>query len=231
MLKFNSIYQGDCLELMKHIPDGSIDLICTDPPYCVGATSNGLKSSYSDLSLIKPFFNEVFQQWQRVLKDGGHAYCFTDWRTYPLLYGVMQKSLTVRNLIVWNHKLLRPGNWYRYSYELVIFATKGKAERNFGGSERDIIEIKPATDEMCPNRLHSSQKPLELLEKLITNSTVEGDKVLDCFIGSGSTAVAAINTGRQFIGFELDEHYFDVACDRIVEAENKKNAEQEILSA
>lgn len=220
MLKPNSIYQGDCLDLMKHIPDGSVDLILTDPPYCVGASSSGVKSSLADFSLIKPFFDQVFAESQRVLIDGGHCYFFTDWRTYPLLYPIMQKILTVRNLIVWDYEWIKAGNFYRYTYELIIFATKGKAERTFSATESDVWRMKPINF-TNPNKLHKSEKPVALLEKIIKNSSAEGGVVLDCFAGSGSTAVACVNTGRQFIGFELDEHYFDVACDRIQQAQEK----------
>lgn len=77
---------GDCLELMKELPAGSVDLIATDPPYCVGASSNGIKSSFSDLNMLRPFWEQCFGAWQRLLKDGGHVYCCTDWRTYPFIH-------------------------------------------------------------------------------------------------------------------------------------------------
>ena len=217
----NCIYQGDCLEVMKDIPSGSVDLILCDPPYGVGASSNGVKSSIADLSLIKPFFDLAFSECSRVLKNGKHIYINTDWRTYPLLYLLMSKYFTVRNLIVWNHKLLRMGNWYRFSYELIIFATKGESKRQFSGAERDIFEIKPEINELPPRRLHKSQKPIELCRKMILNSSAEGEVVLDFCCGSGSTCVAAVEENRQFIGIELDEKYFDVACDRVVAAQDK----------
>lgn len=215
MLSKNSIYLGDCLELMKNIPDSSIDCVIDDPPYCVGISSNGVKSSFADFNLKKPFFDELFRETSRVLKGGKTFYTFTDWRTYPFLYPIMRKYFEVRNLLVWQTGIMRPGNWYRFSYELIIFATKGKGHRMFDAGERDIIECRAQKSEVHPNRIHPSQKPVELLERLIRNSTVEGETVLDSFIGSGSTAIAAIRTDRNFIGFELDEKYFDIACDRI----------------
>ena len=225
LLKTNSIYQGDCLDLLKEIPDASVDLILTDPPYCVGATSSGIKHNVTDLNLIKPFFAELFKNWARVLKDGGQIYINTDWRTYPILHWSFCQNFIMRNLLVWKHGLLRTGNWYRYSYELIIFGTKGDAKRTFGAGERDLIDIKVDSSALPPNRVHSSQKPVALLEYLIKNSSVAGDVVLDCFAGSGSTCVAAVNTDRQFIGIELDEHYFEVACDRVTQAQDLKGSE------
>lgn len=216
------IKQGDCLELMKEIPDGSVDMIATDPPYCVGVSSNGLKSSFSDFNLLRPFWEQCFNEWRRVLKDGGHVYCCTDWRTYPFLYPIIIKYLRVKNLIVWKHMLMRPGNWYRGSYELIIFATNDKSKREFDGSERDIWEIKNGAVASIVSRVHPSQKPIELMEKMIKNSSVEGGTVLDSFMGSGTTGIACMNLNRRFIGFEIDEQYFEVAQRRIDEAIAKK---------
>jgi len=79
------IYNEDCLEGMKKLADGSVELIATDPPYCVGVSSNGIKSSFSDFNLMRPFWEQCFGEWQRVLKEGGSVYVCTDWRTYPFL--------------------------------------------------------------------------------------------------------------------------------------------------
>ncbi len=217
------IYNEDCLEGMKKISDGSVDMIACDPPYCVGATSNGVKCSFADLNMMRPFWLECFSEWRRVLKDGRHVYICTDWRTYPFLYPLIIRYFTVKNLIVWEHGLMRPGNWYRGSYELIIFATAGKSRREYGGGERDIWQIKSDVGTMKRN--HPSEKPLELMEKMIRNSSKEGETVLDSFMGSGSTGVAAINTGRDFIGFELDAGYYEIAQRRISEALAKKAQE------
>ena len=222
---YNQIYNIDCLEGMREIPDGAVDLICTDPPYCIGVTANGLKGNFNDLYMIKPFWECLCAEWLRILKDGAHIYINTDWRTYPFLYPILQKYFIVRNLIVWDYEWLKMGNFYRFSHEFIIFATNGKSLRKFSNTaeNRDVWQMRPVNVTQARN--HPSEKPIGLCEKMILNSSAENDVVLDCFIGSGSTAVACVNTGRQFIGYETDAHYFEVAQRRIREAQAKKAQE------
>ena len=221
----DKIFNEDCLEGLERLADNSVDLICTDPPYCVGTTSNGIKGSFLDNNLIAPFFKQLFRQWQRVLKDGGHIYLHTDWRTYPFLYPLINQYFVQRNLIVWQKgDWICAGNWYRFCYEFIIFATKGNPKRNFSASERDLWKI-ALSEAYINKRCHQSQKPIELVKKMILNSSQEGDVVLDCFIGSGTTAEACIKHNRHFVGFEIEEKFFDIANRRIAEAQAKKAQE------
>ena len=156
------------------------------------------------------------------MKDGGHIYINTDWRSYPLHLPLLQKYFTVRNLIVWDYEWMKAGSFYRFSYELIMFATKGKSQCKFARTERDVWRI-PPINYTNPNKYHAVEKPVALIEKMINNSSEVGEVVLDCFIGSGTTAVAAMKTGRKFIGFELDEHNFEVAERRIEAARLEMN--------
>lgn len=212
------LHNEDCLEGMKRLADKSVDLIVTDPPYCVGCTSNGIRGTYSDLNLLRPFFEQLFGEWRRVLKDGGQIYVNTDWRTYPFLYPLMEKFFVMRNLIVWDFMWLKAGNFYRYTHEFIMYASNGKMTRTFSPSETDIWRIRCVINRQQQKRSHPAEKPVELCEKMIRNSSREGDTVLDCFAGSGTTGVAAVNTGRNFVGFELEEKFFDVAQKRIDDA-------------
>ena len=141
----------------------------------------------------------------------------------PVWYPILQKYFQVRNLIVWDYGWIKAGNFYRFTHEFIMFATKGKSKRQFEGSKEnsDVWRIK-TINYTSPDKLHPSEKPVELFEKMIKNSSEVGGTVLDSFIGSGTAAVAAINTGRNFICYELDEKYFEIACDRIEKAKWNK---------
>ncbi|MCO7121927.1 site-specific DNA-methyltransferase [Ihubacter massiliensis] len=216
MLELNKIYNIDCLEGIKKIDDNSINAIITDPPYCIGTTSNGKKGDWQDNNLIRPFFRELFSECKGVLRDTAALYINTDWRTYPFLYPILQEYFNIRNLIVWDYEWIKAGSHYRYSHEFIIYATMPDCKRSFSASERDVWRIRPI-NYTSKNKLHNAQKPVELHEKAILNSTKEGDTVLDCFTGSGTTAVACKQTGRNFIGFELQKKYCEIASERIAE--------------
>jgi len=214
----NKIYNKDCLEGINRIADRSIDAIITDPPYFVGMTHNGQKGEMSDLAMCAPFFNLLFKEFKRVLKDSGVVYVFCDWRTYSFQYPIMSKYIPVKNMLVWN-KIAGPGNSYAFIHELIIVATP--ETRIFKGC--NIFSspgFSSGAKKSNGEKVHPTQKPVEVIEKLIIDSTKEGDLVLDCFMGSGTTAIACINTGRNYIGFELQEKYCDVATERI--KNNKK---------
>lgn len=214
MIELNRIYNEDCLEGMKRISDNTVDLVVTDPPYCIGTTSNGQKGSWTDNNLIRPFFDAYFRELKRVCKDKSELYINTDWRTYPFLYPIMQKYFNIKNLIVWDYEWIKAGSHYRFSHEFIIYAIQGDVKRKFSASERDIWRIRPI-NYTSKEKLHNAQKPIELVQKMIMNSSNEGDVILDTFMGSGTTAIACIENNRNYIGFEIDENYYQTALRRI----------------
>lgn len=214
MIELNRIYNEDCLEGMKRISDNTVDLVVTDPPYCIGTTSNGQKGSWTDNNLIRPFFDAYFRELKRVCKDKSELYINTDWRTYPFLYPIMQKYFNIKNLIVWDYEWIKAGSHYRFSHEFIIYAIQGDVKRKFSASERDVWRIRPI-NYTSKEKLHNAQKPIELVQKMIMNSSNEGDVILDTFMGSGTTAIACIENNRNYIGFEIDENYYQTALRRI----------------
>jgi site-specific DNA-methyltransferase (adenine-specific) len=237
-VRLNYIDNCDCLEGLKDIPDGSVDLIVTDPPYFLsmghaGSRDNAKNSqlasnrTFNDLAICTPFYRELFAEYARVLKEGGSFYFFTDWRGYAYYFPLINAALPVRNMICWDKKS-GPGSFYSFAHELIIFGTyKGKTKTGVGTNVWRMSGFNSGARSTNGEKQHPTQKPWELIAKAIEDSTEPGAVVLDTFMGSGTTAVACVKTGRNFIGFELDEGYHAIALQRIAETiDELLNAEE-----
>ena len=243
------LLQGDCLELMQDIPDGSIDMILCDLPY--GTTKNKW-DSVIDL-------DRMWSQYKRIIKSNGCIALFAQnpfgaelihsnrqmfryewvWNKTPCTGFLNANRMPLRaheNILIFYKKLptYNPqmvkgekhgrGGWNRNSAnygEYVDFGRRSSDEYY----PRDIIQFH--TDHSFGGsqlRLHPTQKPVPLLEYLIKTYTNPGQVVLDNCMGSGSTGVACANTGRDFIGIELDPDYFGIAKERIEKQIAEKSA-------
>ena len=116
-----------------------------------------------------------------------------------------------QNLLIWDKGNVTPNRYYMQAYECILMLRKGGAKTIVNKGTSNILKV----PNIIGKKKHPSEKPVELLEIMINNSTIDSDTVIDMFMGSGSTGVACINTGRKFIGIELDEEYFDIAKERI----------------
>lgn len=223
--RVNKIHNIDFVEGIKMLPDNSIDLIVTDPPYRgISGGRSGKKNQPSgilakndgklfDHNEIKPetWFPELY----RVLKPQGHCYIMTNTinlRTYLNL--AYECEFLLHNLLVWQKNNATPNRWYMKNAEYVLFLRKGsqKSINNMGSKTvHSFINVK--------NKKHPTEKPISLMKFYIENSSRPGDVVFDPFMGSGTTAVAAIETGRHYIGFELSKEYCDIANARIAAEE------------
>ncbi len=211
------LIHGDCLEGMRKLPPASIDTIIADPPYFCGFTHNGKKGSFADLSITKPFFEQVFAEFDRLLKPNGEVYVFCDFRTYPFFYPILIEFLTQRNLIVWD-KISGPGNHFSFTHEFIMFATKPSPEYNRNKKGQNIWRDKSfasGAKKTNGKKQHPTQKPIELIERILSVSTKKGDRVLDPFAGSFTTAVACQRMNRNFIGFEQQEKYVAIGRERL----------------
>lgn len=217
--------QGDCLELMKNIPDKSIDLIVTDPPYkTISGGHNTPKwiSGYGNSVLYKndgkifEYNNINHEDWlkecYRILKDNTHIYIMTNLLNLFTLKNIAEKvGFKLHNLLVWEKNTANANRWYMKNCEYVLFMRKGKSKSINNPSSKTIHKF----NNIVGNKRHPTEKPIDLMELYVSNSSKENDIVLDPFMGSGTTGVACVNTNRNFIGIELDENYFNIAKERI----------------
>lgn len=224
------LIKGDCLVEMQNLPDKSIDLIVTDPPYKIitGGDSNGanserpkgILSGNRELMNNIPSFDSWLKECFRVLKDKSHAYFMVNSTNLLTLGNEIEKvGFKIHNILVWEKNNCTPSQFYMKNCEYIYFCRKGSAKYiNNIGSSKTVHTFK----NIVGNKLHPTQKPTELMEFYIENSSNEGDLVLDPFMGSGSTAIACLNTNRRFIGIEMDESYFNIAKDRILKEQINK---------
>ena len=243
MKKFE-LWQGDCLELMKNIPDGSVDLVLTDPPYgttaCKWDSVIPFEPMWEQLNrIIKPngaiclFGSEPFSSALRISNIKDFKYDWILEKTVASNFAMCKKQPFKKHEIVSVFYSKQP----KYSPQMEVgkpYTDKrenGKRNASVGtekGVKRKRIENNgtryPSSVQKFSNgnnkNVHPTQKPIALLEYLIRTYTNDGETVLDFTMGSGSTGVACVNTNRHFIGIELDEGYFNIAKKRIEEAVN-----------
>ena len=208
------MYNQDCIDGMKNIESGSVKLIVADPPYFLGMTHNGKRGSFVDLAICKPFFSELFAEFSRVLNNDGEVYWFSDWRGYAFYYPLFNNHLKVRNMIVWD-KLSGPGSFYAFSHELIIYSSNNNRARKKGRNIWKVKGFNSGAVHTDGKKIHPTQKPVGLIEKIVLDGSSEGDLVVDPFSGSGTTALVARGHNRQFIGFELDTGNFEIARKRL----------------
>lgn len=226
------LMHGDCLELMKKIPDKSVDMILTDPPYLMNYKTGHRKNKEhefcseienDDFQLNKDVVPYFLKQSHRIMKENSGIYCFCNSNKVDFFKSEIEKHFAIKNIICWVKNNWTAGDLkgaFGKQYEFIIYANRG----------RRILNGKRFTDVWFFDRvvgkaqIHQNQEPVDLLEQAIKASSNEGETVLDCFMGSGSTGVACINTNRNFIGIEKDDKYFEIAKNRIKEASNEKRA-------
>ena len=213
---------GDCLERMKEIPDGSVDLILTDPPYKMTKNGKSCRPNYMPVQKTNNLFSEELpdtQKWFnesfRVLKDKTHLYVFTNVQSIKdYLICAELAGFKLHNILSMVKDTHMPNRWYLKRTELVLFFRKGSAKAINDLTCWDSFDAKMPTSKN--GKLHKTQKPLDVVTKFITNSSEKNETVLDMFMGSGTTGVACKNTNRKFIGIEMDEGYFEIAKNRIL---------------
>lgn len=222
----NTIYMGDTLDLMGVIPDASIDLVVTDPPYGMDYHGNRRKEKADKYGRVDKKFDHIendsgeefealllayIKECHRIMKDNTAMYMFCSWHKVGFFQFELEKYFTLKNLLVWNKNNHTVGDLYgSYApkHELIWFCHKGRVLMQDTKRHTDVLDFAK-----IHSPVHPTMKPVPMLRQFVCTSSVKNDIVFDGFMGSGSTAVAAASEGRRFVGAELDEGYHKIATD------------------
>lgn len=217
------LYCGDCLEVLKTIDAKSIDAVVTDPPFFTPATHYQSRvkwqRKWADMMVLVHWWGLICDALLKVTKENGHVLAFCNADSYPAFYPSMYDRWEKIVNLVWDKDRPGLGRIWRHSHELIIAArNSGSYEVNDGKLRSDVIRNKAT---LSRKREHPVEKPPEMISEIISAVCPSSGYVLDPFMGSGTTGIACIQTGRNFIGIEIDKNYFDIAQKRIQEAQQK----------
>lgn len=217
----NKVICGDCLEIMKKIPDGAVDLVLTDPPYGMSYVSSRRKHKFAEIendsTLDMTWFDSFADASFRVLTENSHLYAFcNDYAISDFRMLLKQNGISPKRTLVWvknNHTSGDLEGDYGGRVEFVLYAQKGRRLLN-GKRCSNVLEF----DRVAVLN-HPTEKPVPLMGFLIKKSSTPTELIVDPFVGSGSTAVAAKQLGRKFIGIEINMDYCKIAEDRLRQEE------------
>lgn len=192
------LHHGDSREVMRTLPDGSLDLLLTAPPQEDGAALDGVLAAAA-----------------AKLKPNSHAYVFATWQTYPDVAGIVERHFELRNTLAWvkdTGETAGGRDNYGDQYEVILFAHKGRRHLN-GRRAGDVVRF-----DTVASPQHPAEKPVPLLRYLLGKSTQERETVLDPFMGVGNTCLAAQLARRGFVGIERDRGRYEQAVRRLAAA-------------
>lgn len=226
------IVNGDSFELLKKLPEDSVNHLISDPPYNISKANN--------FHTMEGRAGIDFGEWDKgfdltgwiedavkAVKQGGNIIIFNAWRNLPLISDELEKhGCEIKNICRWVKNNPMPRNrdrLYITDYEYFLWAVKkpkGKEKWIFNRNEDEPYvrpEYKTGLTPKSERYGHPTAKPVELLSQIIKRHTSEGDIILDPFMGAGSTGVASLMNGRNFVGMELDEEFFKICSERMEE--------------
>lgn len=206
----NNLIHGNCIDELEKLPSNSVDLLCTDPPYGNNTAYYGRKRIAGDESPITAC--AAIAASYRVLRRNSAAYVFSDIKHLSFLSDFIRgyTPFAARETIIWNKCRFGMGRRFRRQHEIILVLEKGRPKYNLRNVANVLSIANPA------NKEHPHEKPIKLLRTLIAHSSESGDVVLDPFMGSGSTGVAAKQENRRFIGIECHAGYVELARSRIL---------------
>lgn len=228
------VVRGDAVAVLSAVPEASVDLVLTDPPYCSGGFTETERTSSDCQGLRSEAIRDGRFEWfggdnmttagvcdlmrrvavaaDRAVKPEGSFICFCDWRLFEHLSPAMQSAgWRLRNLLVWNKGSIGLGTGFRPQHELLIHLTR-LSPRFYAHDLGNVLDAKRVRSQ---ERDHPTEKPVSLLRDLIRVASPPGGIVLDPFCGSGSTLRAALSLGRLAVGGDKAAGYVDVSAERL----------------
>jgi site-specific DNA-methyltransferase (adenine-specific) len=217
----DTLYVGDALVLLPQVPDGSVDLIITDPPFAIDFRAQRLNYNRTGSNVLEGYreiaeeeYGEFTKRWiaeaERVLAPAGSMYIFSGWnRLRDILEGIDEAGLTTINHIIWKYQFgVFTKKKYVTSHYHILFVAKDPKRYTFNKVEHYPEDVWVINREYWKGRKKTPTKlPPELVKKILSYSSNPGDLVFDPFLGSGTVAVVAQKEGRHFLGFEVVPEY------------------------
>jgi site-specific DNA-methyltransferase (adenine-specific) len=221
------LYNSDCMEILKNMEKGSVDCVITDPPYGMGFQSNRAKDGPRYEKIVND--EKLFVDWiplvYDLLKTGGGLISFCNWQTSCEWKKEFENvGFEIKSQVIWDRKWWGTGDLagsFAPQHDVIWYATKGRRTFVNGRPKSVLTHQRPAPNQDFG---HPTCKPVSLMEDLILGIDDGSDGIiLDPFLGSGSTGVAAVKNNRKFIGIELEKNYFDIAKNRIDQIDKINN--------
>jgi site-specific DNA-methyltransferase (adenine-specific) len=222
----DTLYQGDALTLLPDLPDGTVDLIVTDPPFAIDFRAQRLNYNRKGANVLEGYheipeeeYGEFTRQWiaeaARVLSPAGSMYIFSGWnRLRDILEGIDAAGLSTINHLIWKYQFgVFTKKKYVTSHYHILFVAKDPKQYTFNKVDHYPEDVWVINREYWKGKKKTPTKlPRELVRKILQYSSRPGDVVLDPFLGSGTVALVAKQEGRHFLGFEIVPEYFAFAC-------------------
>lgn len=217
------LIHGDCIEALKKLPAESIDLILTDPPYGISYISN-MREVSEKFDMLQNDDNDIrfvaYKEFARILKPDSCAIVFASWKNMAEDMVELQKYFDIKNTLIWWKRGGGIGDLEHTlstDYEVALVCHKGSCKIR-GKRDGSVFVV----DKVNPNAMvHPTQKPIELMSRLLAKFTDPGMLVCDPFMGSGTTALACIEMDRNFVGMEIEPKFYKIASDLVDEAQSQ----------
>ena len=214
-----TIYHGDAIEVLSGMDGESVHAVVTDPPYVIGAVSSGSMGSksggWADMMNSSLWFTAWYREVGRILKHDGSFWSFLNWRTLPVVVkAAMDARLPITSMMVWDKQWIGPGGsqGLRPAYEMCALM----AGEGFAVKDRGVPDIWQHKVGSYKGTGHPAEKPVGLVGRILDVASVgQGQVVVDPFVGSGTTLVAAQDRGIKAVGIEAEERYCEMAASRI----------------